>query len=378
MIEMTEIIDGSAREEAGSTQVQERKAQSEHARAGQGRSEDRARLPLPRAEPRDALQQRDDAHRQEEPRHGAQHSRRGWVFAALGGLGLLLATAAHAMEGTAPEATSAGGLTVPLAALLGAVQGATEFLPVSSSGHLALAQRLFGIDAEAAGHRFSIAVHAGTLLAVLWIYRQDLATIAAAALRPHRASEGRAWVIAIGIATIPLLAAILPWVEPFVLAVESHPRWVGLALWATALVLWLGFRGTPAELAAREPRPPTPSQALGVGLAQLVAILPGVSRSGSTIAAGMLLGIDRERAARFSFLISIPAITGAVVLELRKLSATPAGTLDPLPYAVGFATALVVGFVCLRWLLALVRRGRILGFVAYLVVVGGLAIALGS
>lgn len=290
----------------------------------------------------------------------------------------MLALFAAGLSHAADASTPAGTLTVPLAALLGAVQGATEFLPVSSSGHLALAQRMFGIDAESAGHRFSIAVHAGTLLAVLWIYRRELAGLVRAALRPMQKSDDRDWIVAIVVATLPLGIVLVPQVEGAVLAVEEQPRLVGLALWFTALVLFLGFRrAEPPSGRPPDPRAPSLRTAIGIGLAQLVAVLPGVSRSGSTISAGLALGLDRERAARFSFLISVPAILGAVVLEVAKLSAMPTGAVDPLPYAVGFATALVVGFVCLRWLLIIIRGGRITGFVIYLAVVGAIAVVIG-
>lgn len=288
--------------------------------------------------------------------------------------------AAIALAGLAHAgaASPSGALTVPLAAVLGALQGATEFLPVSSSGHLALGQRIFGIDAESAGHRFSIAVHAGTLLAVLWIYRRELYVLVQAALHPTKKTDGRDWIVAIVVATLPLLLVLVPQVEAGVLAVEEEPKLIGVALWFTALVLFLGFRrAEPPGDRPPDPRAPPLRMALGIGLAQLVAVLPGVSRSGSTISAGLGLGLDRERAARFSFLISVPAITGAVVLELKKLADLPAGTLDPLPYVVGFATALVVGFLCLRWLLVIIRGGRITGFVIYLAIVGAVAVALG-
>ena len=106
-------------------------------------------------------------------------------------------------------------------------------------------------------------------------------------------------------------------------------------------------------------------------------MIPGISRSGSTIAAGGLLGLDRVRAARFSFLISVPAIAGATLLEIRKAMKVDAAALDPLPYAVGFATSLVVGFFCLRWLLSIVRGGDMRGFVIYLLIVGTIAVAVG-
>jgi undecaprenyl-diphosphatase len=361
--------------------MQKREAERENSCAGERRSRERSGLALARPEPCGALEDRDEPGEKEHPRHREHATRRAapWtIAAALATVAtLLLAGLAHAAD--SGETPSAGALTVPLAALLGALQGATEFLPVSSSGHLALGQRIFGIDAESAGHRFSIAVHAGTLLAVLWIYRRELYTLVTAALHPGTKSDGRDWIVAIVVATLPLGIVLVPQVEDAVLAVEGQPKLVGVALWFTALVLFLGFRRAPAP-SDRPPDPRAPSlrTALGIGLAQLVAVLPGVSRSGSTISAALALGLDRERAARFSFLISIPAISGAVVLKVKKILDAPSSTtLDPLPYAVGFLTALVVGFLCLRLLLVLVRGGRITPFVIYLAIVGTIAVVLG-
>ncbi|MEX1364835.1 MAG: undecaprenyl-diphosphate phosphatase, partial [Nannocystaceae bacterium] len=170
---------------------------------------------------------------------------------------------------------------------------------------------------------------------------------------------------------------LLPGVEDAILTVESHPRLVGGCLLLTATILFVAFR-RPSEAGDEiEPPPPTARRAILVGLAQLFAVLPGVSRSGSTIAAGLGLNMSRAAAARFSFLISIPAILGATVLELTKLGEETAA-IDPLPYLVGFVVSFVVGLACLRLLLLLVRRGKIGGFVIYLVVLGLAAIVWGS
>lgn len=286
-------------------------------------------------------------------------------------LACLFVGTAHAA--TAPE--KGGELTVGFAALLGVIQGATEFLPVSSSGHLALAQRLFGIDAQAAGHRFNIAAHAGTLLAVIWVYRQQIVELARVVVAPHRDTTERKWVLGILVATLPLGAGLAPGLQEAIVAIEQRPRLVGVALLVTAAVLFFAFRRARPLPEPPETTAPTLRQAIGIGLAQLCAVIPGISRSGSTIAAGGLLGLDRERAARFSFLISIPAILGATVLEVRKVLHADAPPIDPLPYAVGFVVSLLVGFMCLRWLLAIIRAGNLNAFVVYLLIVGVLAIA---
>jgi undecaprenyl-diphosphatase len=291
------------------------------------------------------------------------------VLAVLG-----LATSSHAAD-----AAGGNSLTVAMAVLLGAVQGVTEFLPISSDGHLALGQALLHLDPASAGHRFTIAVHGGTLLAVLWTYRADLIALLGAALRPTHDSESRRLLIAMLVASVPLGLVLLPGVEDAVVAMESQIRVVGVCLWFTGLVLWIGFRHERLHPAREPGRVPTPLQALLIGLAQVIAVLPGVSRSGMTISAALLLGLDRAMAARFSFLISVIAVSGAVAKEVLEVAMAPATgpAIDPVPYAAGFATALVVGLFALRGLILLVGSGRIGVFVIYLALLGAAAIALG-
>lgn len=303
------------------------------------------------------------------------------------------------------------GLGPGLAALLGALQGVAEFLPISSSGHLALAQRWFGVDPAAAGHSFSIVVHAGSLLAVLLFYRRDLATLARAVLRPGtlapvrsdspvppeaagsrdaalsrvaQADPGAATtapedalplLLALVLATLPLAAALAPDVEALVITAEGTPRWVGAGFLVTAALLAFSHRRGGASGHRTVPRP---WQAVVIGLAQLVAILPGISRSGSTIAAALALGLGRLPAARFSFLLSIPAILGASLKEALDLArdGVPAA-IDPAAFVVGFVVSFLVGTLTLRLLVALLVRVGLLPFVPYLVVLG-LAVLLWS
>ena len=291
----------------------------------------------------------------------------------------VVAVVAVAGPAFASEAGGDGSLSLAMAVLLGAVQGATEFLPVSSSGHLALAQAWLGVDPEVAGHRFSIVLHGGTLLAVLWLYREDVRALARVVLRPMDDSPERGMLLAMVVATLPLGLVLLPGVEPAIVAVEQSPRLVGCMLLATAAILMVSFRSSSPVPDEPDKTPPSLPRAIGIGLAQLMAVLPGISRSGSTIAAGLALQLDREQAARFSFLISIPAIAGATVREIAKVASGPGLESIPwLAYGAGFAASLLVGLVCLRWLLRLVRRGQIVGFVVYLGVLGVIAIAVGS
>ncbi|MBX7077595.1 MAG: undecaprenyl-diphosphate phosphatase [Nannocystaceae bacterium] len=278
----------------------------------------------------------------------------------------------------AAEASTGGGLTVPWAIALGALQGITEFLPISSDGHLALGQRALGLDPGAGGHQFTIIVHAGTLLAVIWTYRADLLALARSVLgRPDPAT--RRLLLGMIVASAPLGLVLLPGVEDFVIAMESQVRWIGVFLWVTGAALWLGFRHD-RQHPPREPgQTPSLLQALVIGLAQVTAVLPGVSRSGMTISSSLLLGIDRNVAARFSFLISVIAVGGAVAKEgLDLLRHGAPESLALAPALAGFATSLVVGLVALQALLRLVARGAVLGFVVYLAVLGGIAVALGG
>lgn len=278
----------------------------------------------------------------------------------------------------AADAAPGQALSVPWAIALGVLQGITEFLPISSDGHLALGQRLLHIDAGGGGHQFTIIVHAGTLLAVIWTYRTDLWQLTHALLRARPSDDERRLLVGMIVASAPLGLVLLPGVEDAVIAFESSIPWIGVFLWITGAALWLGFRHERRHPPPHPGRMPSALQALLIGLAQVTAILPGVSRSGTTISSALLLGIDRVAAARFSFLISVIAVGGAVAKEGLDLVRHGAqGSLGAGPAAAGFAASLVVGLLALRALLLLVKRGQVIGFVVYLAILGGLAVTLG-
>lgn len=248
------------------------------------------------------------------------------------------------------------------AAVLGVVQGLTEFLPVSSSGHLILARWALGWDEGALGLPFDVACHLGTLTAVVWFFREDLFAMVRAL--PQAFSRGmspdarRIWLVAI--ATIPVVVVGLTlkdWFETF-----RDPRVVSVTLVLGAALLFLVERlsartGTEATL--------TLPGAFLIGVAQVFALFPGVSRSGATITAGMLLGMNRIAAARFAFLMSVPAIAGAgaaALLELREQAMTPA---DMQFFAVGFLSSAVVGYVTVAFLLRYLVSHRLDVFAWY-------------
>lgn len=271
----------------------------------------------------------------------------------------------------------ASGAELLRALFLGALQGATEFLPVSSSGHLVILPELLGWPQQSLS--FNVVVHLATALAVLIYFRADWWAMCLSGLRGLR--EGRPWaepearllwLLALG--SLPAVAAGLLLQDPLAHALEETSRQAAqvaaLMLFATGGLLLLSERlGThdrgTAELG--------PLSSLGIGVAQAFAILPGISRSGATIAAGLLIGLDRESAARFSFLLGTPIMIGAGLMELADVALAPPERVELLALAAGGVTAFVVGYAAIGWLLAYVRRASLTGFVLYVWAFGAIA-----
>jgi undecaprenyl-diphosphatase len=262
-----------------------------------------------------------------------------------------------------------------LAAFLGALQGVAEFLPISSSGHLSLAQAWLGIDADAAGHSFNIVVHFGTLMAVLLVFRRDLADLVRG-LFDDSVQWARATWLALIVASLPLVVVLIPGVEDSIVRMEGEVRWIGVALLITAALLASTHRRrVPLD---NPQEPPKLRLALVIGIAQLCAVTPGISRAGASIAAGLGVGLGRERAARFSFLLSIPAVTAATAKEGLDLLLSEAPLqFDPGPFVVGMLVSFVVGLASLELLLRLIKRYGMLPFVPYLLAVGTAALVIG-
>ena len=246
------------------------------------------------------------------------------------------------------------------AALLGIVQGMTEFLPVSSSGHLVLFQSWLPVVGDPLA--FDLALHLGTLIPVLWVYRADLAGVVVDTTRgqgPFLERPGVRLMLLLVAATIPTAIIGLS-LEDLFEKLFHTPTAVGAAFAVTGTFLWFTKKLRQGDTPAHGLRW---GHAVGIGLAQGLAITPGISRSGSTIAAGLFLGMDREAAARFSFLLSIPAILGAVVLKAGDLDFSGAAMT---PLLVGVATSAVSGYIALRLLIRLVRAGDFSKFAYYL------------
>jgi undecaprenyl-diphosphatase len=253
-------------------------------------------------------------------------------------------------------------LEIFAAILLALVQGLTEFLPISSSAHLILVPQVFGWPDQ--GLAFDVAVHLGTLLAVLWYFHQEVIAILRAWFgslvgKSHSQTEAHlGWMIIV--ATIPVALAGF-FFNDFVANELRSPLIIASATAVFGIVLWV------ADLRAKEVADEHRIGfifALLIGFAQMLALIPGTSRSGITITAGLALGLSREAAARFSFLISMPTIAGAALLETMELLESP----TPVPWlamAVGLVVAAISAYVCIRLFLAAIGRIGMLPFMLY-------------
>ncbi len=268
-------------------------------------------------------------------------------------------------------------MTVVQAIILGVVQGLTEFLPVSSSGHLALAQSLMGIQPSVT---FALGVHAGTALAVLALYGRDVWRIIIGFFRGVAHRDGSARLAGCFVVTsIP--AAIVGFAAgDAVEAAFGSPLSVGIGLLVSGIVLWTvdaRLMGRRAPRRAVTERQVSYGQALGVGIAQAIAVFPGVSRSGMTICSALGLGFDRSFAAEYSFIASLPVILGALVLwPISNPDAL--AHLDPKALIVAMVASFVSGMAAMVFLRRIVQRGRLRGFSYYLWAVGLAAVVWGT
>ena len=251
------------------------------------------------------------------------------------------------------------------AILLGLVQGLTEFLPVSSSGHLVVAETLLGVAPP--GLVVEVALHVATLFSVLLVYRRRFVELAIGAVR--RDTGALAYIGLLALASIPAAIVGLGF-EDFFERVFDTPPVTGFMLLVTGGLLWSTRYARRRECNGRIGW----SCALFIGVAQACAIFPGISRSGATITAGLWKRIDAERAAEFSFLMSVPAIAGAALLQVGEIGASITA-VDALPLAVAFLTSLVSGIAAIIGLLWFLRHQAFHAFAYYVWIVGALFLA---
>ena len=249
------------------------------------------------------------------------------------------------------------------AALLGVVQGLTEFLPVSSSAHLILARAFLGWDDRGFGLAFDVATHVGTLLAILVYFREDVLGMVRALPRVVAGTDAdarRARLIVIGTIPVVIIGGL------FADAIEAHtrtPQVAAVTLTVGALLFFLVERVSAQW--RQDDRGMSVAQALVFGLAQTTALVPGVSRSGSTIIAGMLMGFTRAGAARFGFLLGIPAILAAAGKEALELRHTGLAPGDATLFLVGGVSAFVVGYLAVRFFMRYLGANSLAVFAWY-------------
>lgn len=258
------------------------------------------------------------------------------------------------------------------ALVLAIVQGLTEWLPISSSGHLALTQRFLGIEVPVA---YDLWLHVGTLVAVVVYYRRRLADLARAVLSGPRVTRQVGWraawlgdldrrlAVAVVVGTVPIVVAGVVF-ETLVHSTFNSLVWIGWTFLANGVLLAFAGVRTPTRIAGDV----RVRDGLAAGAMQVLALLPAISRSGATLAGGMWAGLDRPSAADLAFLLSIPALTGAVVFQAPELAGM--GEVGWPAIVIGLVATFAVGYASIAFLLSWVRRHSLMGFAAYSAVVG--------
>lgn len=250
--------------------------------------------------------------------------------------------------------------------LLAIVQGITEWLPISSSGHLLIAQELIGLELPLNTRAFHVMLHFGTLCAIITVFWKDIVKIARAVVRLDSKTEEGKLALFIAVGSVP--TAFIALIALFFLDVFESLFYnllaTGIALLVTGFFLYISERrGGKKKLNS--------SDSLLTGIAQGVAIIPGISRSGLTIAVGLLRKVDKETAFKYSFLLSVPAIIGATIVESRELAI---GNADPVAMFVGLITSFIVGYISLKALEKIVMKEKFHLFAYYCWIVGAVIV----
>ena len=253
------------------------------------------------------------------------------------------------------------------ALVLGLIQGLTEYLPVSSSGHLAIGSTLFGINGEE-NLTFTIAVHVATVLSTFVILWKEISWIFKGLFKGKMNDETR-YVVNIFISMIPIGIVGVFFKDKVEEVFGSGLLVVGCMLLLTALLLTFSYYAKP-----RQKQKISMKDAFVIGIAQAAAVMPGLSRSGSTIATGLLLGNNKAKLAQFSFLMVIPPILGEALLDVTKGfkdgAAAVTGDISMLSLIVGFLAAFVAGCFACKWMINLVKKGKLIYFAIYCAIVG--------
>lgn len=280
------------------------------------------------------------------------------------------------------------------AIIMGIIQGLTEFLPVSSSGHLAIFKNIIQVNTDT-GILFDVLLHLGTLVAVFMVYRKDILKMIVEGIgliadvcrnvriffqnrgkrrkTPYRRvikNGYRKFDMLVIVSAIPT-AVIGYAAQELVEAAAEILLIPGICLIITAILLFISDRIRNGE---KTPKNVTYTNAFGIGICQGIATLPGLSRSGTTITACVISGFDRNFAVKYSFIMSIPAILGAAVLELKDIGSVKVTSTEVLYYVIGMVIAAVVGYICIKTLLVIVRKKKFTYFSIYCLLIGALSI----
>lgn len=253
------------------------------------------------------------------------------------------------------------------AVILGIIQGLTEFLPVSSSGHLELAKYFFGQDhLPQESLLITVVLHAATAMSTIVIFRSDIADIFKG-LFQFKWNKETKYALKIVISMVPAAIIGLFYNDAIESLYDGQVQLVGFMLIITGLLLLLADRAKPSHEGVSF------KSSFIIGISQAIAILPGISRSGATISTAVLLGIDREKAARFSFLMVVPLIIGKMAKDIMDGALTNPDT-PIVPLAVGFITAFIVGLLACTWMISIVKNSKLKYFAIYCFIVGLIAI----
>lgn len=257
------------------------------------------------------------------------------------------------------------------ALILGIIQGLTEYLPVSSSGHLAIGQALFGMENGEDNLMFTVAVHVATVLSTIVVLWSEIDWIVRGLFKCELNAETK-YVLNIIISMIPVGIVGVFFKDEVEAIFGSGLLIVGCCLLVTAALLIFSYYAKP-----RQKEQISWKDALVIGIAQACAVLPGLSRSGSTIATGLLLGNKKESLAQFSFLMVIPPILGEALLDILKMlkGENVLGGIEVLPLVVGFVAAFVFGCLACKWMINIVKKGKLVYFGIYCAIVGILLLA---
>ncbi len=253
------------------------------------------------------------------------------------------------------------------AAILGVIQGLTEFLPVSSSGHLELGKAILGDDSiPSESLMFTVVLHAATALSTIVVFRKDIGEILAG-LFQFKWNDETIFSLKIILSMLPAVFIGLFFEEELEVLFGGNILFVGFMLLITALLLWL------ADKAKNTQKPVSYSNAFVIGVSQAIALLPGISRSGATISTSVLLGNDKSRAARFSFLMVVPLILGKICKDILS-GDLGESTTEPSILITGFIAAFIAGIAACTWMIQIVKKSKLSYFAIYCFVVGLLAI----